>query len=80
MVVISIREKEALIIQTTNIILVNLCGANLIAAVFVKSIAVVYHGYAVARERWEVELAFCTVHTITSRYIFSSTEVSIKLT
>ena len=66
-VVISIREKEALFNQTVNVILGNLCAANLIAAVFVKSIAVVYHGYAVARERWEVELAFCTVHTITSR-------------
>lgn len=66
-VVISIREKESLLNNTVNIILGNLCFANLVAAVFVKSIAVVFHGYAVARSRWEVELAFCTVHTITSR-------------
>ena len=38
-----------------------------LAAVLGKSIAVVYHGYAMARSRWEVELAFCTLHTITSR-------------
>ena len=67
-VVISIREKEAIFNKTENVILGNLCAANLIAAVFVKSIAVVYHGYAVAKSRWEVELAFCTMHTITSRY------------
>lgn len=66
-VVISIREKESLLCNTVNVILGNLCFANLVAAVFVKSIAVVFHGYAVARSRWEVELAFCTVHTITSR-------------
>ena len=66
-VVISIREKEALMNNTVNVILGNLCFANLVAAVFTKSIAVIYHGYAVARSRWEVELAFCTVHTVTSR-------------
>ena len=66
-VVISIREREALLNNTVNVVLGNLCFANLVAAVFVKSIAVIYHGYAVARSRWEVELAFCTVHTVTSR-------------
>jgi hypothetical protein len=66
-VLISIREKETLINNTVNVILANLCAANLISAVFVKSIAVIYHGYAVARSRWEVELAFCAIHTITSR-------------
>ena len=38
-----------------------------LAAVFVKSIAVIYNGYAVATSVWEVELAFCTVHTISFR-------------
>ena len=66
-VVISIQQEEALFNQTVNVILGNLCAANLIAAVFVKCIAVVFHGYGVARDSWEVELAFCTVHTITSR-------------
>ena len=66
-VVISIREKESLMNNTVNVIIGNLCFSNLVAAVFVKSIAVVYHGYAIARSRWEIELAFCTVHTLTSR-------------
>lgn len=66
-VLISIREKESLLNNTINVVLGNLCFANLVSAVFVKSIAVIYHGYAVARARWHVELAFCTVHTITSR-------------
>jgi len=35
--------------------------------VFVKSIAVIYNGYAVAATLWEVELAFCTVHTVAFR-------------
>ena len=38
-----------------------------VAAVFVKSIAVIYNGYAVAASLWEVELAFCTVHTLSFR-------------
>jgi hypothetical protein len=38
-----------------------------VSAVFVKSIAVIYHGYAVATSRWKVELAFCAVYTLTSR-------------
>ena len=66
-VVISIHEKEVLFNQTVNLIYVNLCAANLINSAFVTSIAVVFHGYSVAKEQWEVELAFCAVHTITSR-------------
>ena len=50
-VVISIREKESLMNNTVNVVLGNLCFANLVEAVFVKTIAVVYHGYAVARSR-----------------------------
>jgi len=38
-----------------------------VSAVFVKSIAVIYNGYAVAATLWEVELAFCTVHTVAFR-------------
>ncbi len=34
---------------------------------FVKSIAVIYNGYAVAASLWEVELAFCSIHTVTFR-------------
>lgn len=48
-VLISIRERESLLNSTVNVILANLCAANLVSAVFVKSIAVVYNGYAVAR-------------------------------
>ena len=67
MVLISIREKESLLNSTINVILANLCFANLIAAVFVKSIAIIYNGYAVAASIWEVELAFCTIHTVSFR-------------
>ncbi|QQP42418.1 Uncharacterized protein FKW44_017073 [Caligus rogercresseyi] len=66
-VIISIREKESLLNSTLNVILGNLCCSNLLAAVFVKSIAIIYNGYAVASGRWSVELAFCTVHAISSR-------------
>lgn len=51
-VVISIQEKASLKNNTVNVVLGNLCFANLIEAVFVKTIAVVYHGYAVARSRY----------------------------
>ena len=47
-VLISIKEKETLLSQTHNVLIGNLCFANLVSAVFVKSIAVIYHGYAVA--------------------------------
>jgi len=66
-VLISIRERESLLNSTVNVVLANLCAANLVSAVFVKSIAVVFNGYAVARTLWEVELAFCTVHTVSFR-------------
>ena len=55
-VIIAIKEKESLMNNTVNIILGNLCCANLVSTVFVKSIAVVYHGYAVARDLWEVRI------------------------
>ena len=48
-VLISIRERESLLNSTVNVVLANLCAANLVSAVFVKSIAVVFNGYAVAR-------------------------------
>ncbi|QQP42265.1 Uncharacterized protein FKW44_016876, partial [Caligus rogercresseyi] len=32
--------------STLNVILGNLCCSNLLAAVFVKSIAIIYNGYA----------------------------------
>ena len=48
-VLISVRERESLLNSTVNVVLANLCAANLVSAVFVKSIAVVYNGYAVAR-------------------------------
>ena len=41
--------RESLLNSTVNVVLANLCAANLVSAVFVKSIAVVYNGYAVAR-------------------------------
>lgn len=66
-VFISIREKESLLESTVNMLLSNLCSANLVAAVFVKSIAVIYNGQAVAASLWEVGLPFCTIHTVTFR-------------
>ncbi|QQP42173.1 Uncharacterized protein FKW44_016754 [Caligus rogercresseyi] len=66
-VIISIREKESLLNSTLNLLLGNLCFSNLLAAVFVKSIAIIYNGYAVTSEKWSVELAFCMVYTLSSR-------------
>ena len=60
---ISIKEKEKLLSQTHNILIGNLCAANLISAVFIKSISVIYHGYAVATGQWDFRMAFCTVYT-----------------
>ena len=62
-VLISIKEKETLLSQTHNVLIGNLCFANLVSAVFVKAIAVTYHGYAVATEKWDFQMAFCTVYT-----------------
>ncbi|XP_040580188.1 uncharacterized protein [Lepeophtheirus salmonis] len=76
-VIISIREKESLLNSTLNIILGNLCFSNLMAAVFVKSIAIIYNGYAVASEKWSVELAFCTIHTLSARATWAVLPYSI---
>ncbi|CAB4059738.1 TAAR [Lepeophtheirus salmonis] len=76
-VIISIREKESLLNSTLNVILGNLCCSNLMAAVFVKSIAIIYNGYAVASGKWSVELAFCTVHAISSRATWAVLPYSI---
>lgn len=71
-VLISIKEKEALLSQTHNVLIGNLCFANLVSAVFVKSIAVTYHGYAVATEKWDFQMAFCTVYTGKNSFVQSS--------
>ena len=40
--------------STLNILIANLCLANLVSAVFVKLIGVIYHGYAVAAARYDI--------------------------
>ena len=42
--------------STIYLLMANLCFANLISAVFVKLIGVIYHGYAVATSRYIISL------------------------
>jgi hypothetical protein len=44
----TLREKESLLSVTYNLVLGNLCFANLLSAVLVKSISIVHHGHAIA--------------------------------
>ena len=53
--------------KTFNLVLLNLCSANLVGAVLVKSISVVHHGYAVAANVLESEVAFCLLYTVINR-------------
>ena len=48
--------NTSLINSTLNVLIANLCGANLVSAVFVKLIGVIYHGYAVAASRYNTFL------------------------
>ena len=41
--------------STLNVLIANLCLANLVSAVFVKLIGVIYHGYAVAAARYDIQ-------------------------
>ena len=43
--------------STLNVLIANLCGANLVSAVFVKLIGVIYHGYTVAASRYKIFLS-----------------------
>ena len=44
MVLNALREREQLLTKTHNLILANICFANLTSAVLVKSISIVHHG------------------------------------
>ena len=46
-----------------NFLLVNLCGSNLLCAIFTKSISVVHIGYAVAASVTQSDIAFCMIYT-----------------
>ena len=48
--------NSSLMNSTLNVLIANLCGANLVSAVFVKLIGVIYHGYAVAASRYKAFL------------------------
>ena len=71
-VIIAIKEKESLMNSTVTVIMGNLCAANLVSTVFVKSIAVVYHGYAVARNLWEVRSDEISLHIPVPRETISN--------
>lgn len=78
MVINSLREKEHLLGVTQNMVrvltfpppaqvLLNICGSNLVSAVFVKSISIVHNGYAVASRDTKSNIAFCTIFTLGHR-------------
>ena len=47
--------SSSLMNSTLNLLIANLCLANLVSAVFVKLIGVIYHGYAVAAARYDIQ-------------------------
>ena len=72
----SLREKEELLGITQNLVspstsstqvLLNMCTSNLVSAVFVKSISIVHHGFAVATGGTHSTIAFCTIYTFGHR-------------
>ena len=73
----SLREKEELLGITQNLVspssssttqvLLNMCTSNLVSAVFVKSISIVHHGFAVATGGTRSTIAFCTMYTFGHR-------------
>ena len=66
-VITAIKQKEEMLSKTFNLVLLNLCSANLVGAALVKSISIVHHGYAVAANVLESEVAFCLLYTVTYR-------------
>ena len=53
-VLIPILEIEELSHSTMNILMANLSLGNLVSTVFVKLVGVVYHGYALAKQRYKI--------------------------
>ena len=43
-----LQRKEEMLAATFNLVLVNLCSANLLSPVCVKSVSIVHNAYAVA--------------------------------
>ena len=67
MVLNALREKDSLLTKKHNLVIGNICVANLAGAVMVKSISVVHHGYAVAARVSQSNIAFCMVYTMGHR-------------
>ena len=65
-VITGIKEREATI-GMFNLVLVNLCLSNLTSAVLVKSISIVHHGYVVAANTTQSNIAFCTIMIVSYR-------------
>ena len=65
-VITAIKEKEATI-GMFNLVLVNMCLSNLTSAVLVKSISIVHHGYVVAANTTQSNIAFCTIMIVSYR-------------
>ena len=78
--------NSSLMNSTLNVLIANLCGANLVSAVFVKLIGVIYHGYAVAASRYKHSYSIFSlgnnydgfgVDIIYQKYMFSNALQSI---
>ena len=80
MVMSAIREKESMLSLTYNLVLGNLCVANLLSAVLVKSISIVHHGHASAANSTESSsIAFCAIYMVSFRSTWAVLPWSIVL-
>ena len=79
MVITAIKKEEELLGKTFNLVLVNLCSANLLGAVLVKSISIVHNGYAVAAHVLETDVAFCLLYTFSYRLTWAVLPWSLVL-
>ena len=79
MVITAIKEKEEMLGNTFNLVLVNLCSSNLLGAVMVKSISIVHNGYAVAAHVLQSDIAFCLLYTFSYRLTWAVLPWSIVL-
>ena len=79
MIINALREKDNLLTKTHNLVLGNICAANLVSAVLVKSISIVHHGYAVAARVTRSNIAFCMVYTMGHRTTLAVLPWSIVL-
>ena len=66
-VITALRQKQEMLSNTFNLVLLNLCSANLLSAVLVKSISIVHHGYSVAANVVTSNIAFCLLYTFSFR-------------